>query len=48
MAAEGFVLSAHEPDPQGDAAIVRAQEPPAGTRTLGIAPEVGVRTDPAP
>lgn len=48
MAAEGFVLNAHEPDPQGDDAVVRAQEPPGGTPALGIAPEVGVRTDPAP
>ena len=46
MAADGFVLSAHRTDPQGDDAVVRVQEPPPGTRALGIAPEIGVRTDP--
>lgn len=48
MADAGFVLSAHEPDPQGDDAIVRAQAPPAGTEVLGLTPEVGVRTTSPP
>ena len=32
MAVDGFVLSAHRTDPQGDDAVVRVQEPPPGTR----------------
>lgn len=46
--AEGFVLSAHETDPQGDDAIVRTQEPPGGTQALGFAPESASAPTPPP